>query len=721
MAGRSVLSRSALVSVCAALAAVATTLMLIGRSRATHASRGESSAARYVGSATCGSCHASVAERWRGSHHDLAMRVAADSTVAGDFANARYRYAGTTTTFSRRNGQYVVNTEGPDGAPHDYTIKYTFGAAPLQQYLIDLGGGRLQALGIAWDTRPRAAGGQHWFHLYPGQHITAKDDLHWTGIRQNWNYMCSECHSTDVKKNYDTTTHRFATTFAEVNVGCEACHGPGSSHVASKGKVPFPPLARSNQVERCARCHSRRSEFSDDYIHGRPLGNTHRVALLEDQLYHVDGQIKDEVFEYGSFVQSRMYARGVVCSDCHDPHTGTLRAPGNRLCTRCHLPNKYDSPGHYFHPAASTGSRCVNCHMPTTTYMVIHERHDHSIRVPRPDLSVSLGVPNACNKCHTDRDASWAARQVERWYPRRGRGYQRYAEAFAAAARDDSSAIRLLIDVARDSSQPAIARATALERLAPRLDASFNGSFDVIRASLADSSALVRRAAVIALAQSDTNTRARMLPPILEDPVRAVRMEAARALAGIASPTLDEYVAGERFNADRPESHLNLSLIDASQGRYVDAERELRAALQIDSRFVPGLVNLADLYRSTNRDAEAEGLLRSAVAIDSTNAGAHYALGLFLVRSKRVADAASEFARAAHLAPDIARYGDVYAIALKAAGRRREAAGVLTSVLSRHPFDRDALSLLVQHLMESGDTAAAAPYSQRLAALLTAR
>ncbi|HZI42613.1 MAG TPA: ammonia-forming cytochrome c nitrite reductase subunit c552, partial [Gemmatimonadaceae bacterium] len=556
-----------------------------------------------------------------------------------------------------------------------------------------------------------------WFHLYPHQRIAAGDELHWTGIRQNWNYMCAECHSTGVKKRYDVTTRAFATTFAAPNVGCEACHGPGSLHVASQGRIAFAPLTRANEVERCARCHSRREQFSDDYVHGRPLGDTHRVAVLDDPLYHVDGQIRDEVFEYGSFVQSRMYARGVVCSDCHEPHTATLRAPGSQVCVRCHLPAAYESPRHHFHLVGSKGADCVRCHMPTKTYMVIHKRHDHSIRVPRPDLSVALGVPNACTSCHSERSAKWAAEKVAAWHGRAPHGYQRYAEAFAAAARDDSSATRLLTGVARDSTQPAIARASALQRLAPRLNASFNGAFDVIRASLLDRSALVRRAAIHTLAESDRNVRIRMLTPLLEDTVRAVRMDAARALAEVTTANTGEYIAGELFNADRPESHVNLSLLYASQRRYDEAERELRAALGIDGRFSVALVNLADLYRATHRDLDAERVLRRAIEYDANNAAAHHAFGLYLVRGKRIGEAIPEFARAARLAPDIARYGTVYAIALDAAGRRAESRDALLGVVARHPFDRDALSLLVSRFLERGDTTRAIDYVRRLVAL----
>ena len=672
---------------------------------------------QYVGAASCVSCHSDIAARWRPSHHALAMRVASDSTVAGDFANGQFTHAGTTTTFSRRNGRFIITTQGPDAKLHQYDVQYTFGIAPLQQYLIALDRGRLQAFDIAWDTRPRSAGGQRWFKLRPNESARPGEEWHWTGIAQNWNYSCAECHSTNVKKNYDPAADRFATTFAEPNVSCEACHGPGSRHVASKGRTPFPAFSRSAEVERCARCHSRREQFSDQYDPSSPLGNTHRVVLLDDPLYHVDGQIRDEVFEYGSFVQSRMYAKGVVCSDCHEPHSATLRASGNQLCTRCHAAATYDSPNHSFHTTASPGASCVGCHMPTRSYMVIHDRHDHSLRVPRPDLSVAFGVPNACTSCHRNRDASWAVRELERRHRYPPRGYQNYAGAFAADARDDSSATRRLIAVANDLDQPAIARATAIERLGPRLDPSFDGAFNVLRRSLADSSPLVRVAAISAFAQSDTAVRVRMLAPLLADTIRVVRMDAARALAGVAPVTLDESVARERFNADRPENHLNLALLLSVEQRFADAERELHSALAIDPRFSPALVNLADLFRATGRDANARELLDSALRVDSTNAAAHHALGLFFVRQKHLDQALPELERAARLAPERAHYGNVYALALGETGKRKEAGRVLEQVLSRHAFDRDALSLVVANRLAIGDTVHALKYAQRLAAI----
>ena len=459
----------------------------------------------YLGAQACADCHQKEKGLWENSHHDRAMLPATEETVAGDFNNTSFTYAGTKTTFSRRDGRFIVRTDGPDGQLHDYEIQYTFGATPLQQYLIPLPGGRLQALGIAWDTRPKAQGGQRWFHLYPDQKVTHSHPLHWTGLNQNWNYMCAECHSTNLKMNYDLQEKRYATTYSEVNVSCEACHGPGSNHVAwakkegnaqhlqdeRKGLVialderksvqwtlnpetgnarRSVPRSSTQEIEMCARCHSRRSPISEDYRHGGPLGDTHRVALLEDGLYFPDGQMRDEVYVYGSFLQSKMFQQAVTCSDCHEPHSLRLRAPQGQVCLQCHAAQKYESSQHHFHQLNSRGADCIECHMPATTYMVVDPRHDHSFRVPRPDLSVKLGTPNACNQCHADRSPAWAAKQVEQWYGHKPEGHQRFAEALHDASTGAPGAAGRLLGLAEDKSQPAIARASALARIDRALD-----------------------------------------------------------------------------------------------------------------------------------------------------------------------------------------------------------------------------------------------------------
>jgi predicted CXXCH cytochrome family protein len=423
------------------------------------------------------------------------MQPPTDASVAGDFNNARFTYAGVTSTFSRRDGKFVVRTDGPDGKLADYDVKYTFGIAPLQQYIIELPGGRLQALSIAWDSRPRAQGGQRWFHLYPGQNVNHRDELHWTRPSQNWNYMCAECHSTGVRKNYDPKTRRFATSYAEVNVACEACHGPGSNHIAwarkdGDGRRPddptkglavtlddrrgvtwtisaetgnaqrSPAVRAGHEVEVCGRCHARRGQFSEDDNSRRSLGDSHRVALLEDRLYYPDGQIRDEVYEYGSFLQSEMFHRGVTCSDCHDPHSGKLRAAGSQVCLGCHSAEVYD--GHAsLPPGWLAGADCLGCTCrPPPTWS--STRATTTPR-PRPDSLVRLSVPNACTRCHADRPAEWAAKQVDAWYGHTPRGHQRYAEALARRVRRPEPR------AAGDGGprpRPAGDRASALARLA---------------------------------------------------------------------------------------------------------------------------------------------------------------------------------------------------------------------------------------------------------------
>ena len=399
------------------------------------------------------------------------MADATEQNVLGNFSGARFAYAGTTTEFFRRDGKFFARTDGPDGKVADFEVKYTFGVQPLQQYLVELSGGRLQALSIAWDSRPKSQNGQRWFHLYPNERITHDDELHWTRPSQNWNFTCADCHSTGLRKNYDRDNDRFQTHFAEISVGCEACHGPGSRHItwasaprgdraalrdstkgltarlderrgvawnvsATSGNATRShPRVSDREIETCAQCHSRRSQIADGYEAGKPFLDYYRPALLTRPLYHADGQQRDEVYDWGSFLQSKMFARGVTCSDCHNPHSGKLRADGNATCASCHLPAKYDTPAHTHHESTSAGATCIGCHMPTTTYMVIDPRHDHSLRIPRPDLSVTLGTPNACTSCHTQRDARWAAAQVTAWYgPRAGPdAHERVAKAFFAA------------------------------------------------------------------------------------------------------------------------------------------------------------------------------------------------------------------------------------------------------------------------------------------------
>jgi len=707
-------------------------------------------AAAYVGVAACAQCHAGAAAAWADSQHARAMQVAGETTVLGDFADAKFTHGGITSTFFRRDGRFYVNTDGPDGRPADFEIEYTFGVAPLQQYLIALGGGRLQALGIAWDARPKAAGGGRWFHLYPERAPKPGDPLHWTGLDQNWNYQCADCHSTNLRKGYDATSRTYRTTWTDLNVGCEACHGPASNHLAwatkagdwrrferDKGLVVAlderkgvgwaidaasgnaarsRPRDTSREIDACARCHARRGQFSDAWHPGQPLGDAFRVSLIEPGLYHADGQQRDEVYTYGSFVQSRMNAKGVTCSDCHEPHSARPRAAGNAVCAQCHAAGKYDVPAHTHHAAGSAGAACAACHMPATTYMVVDPRRDHGFRIPRPDRTVALGVPNACNRCHTKETAQWAASALARWFPRPDPGFQTFAEALDAGDHGAPGAQALLIRIAEDRAQPAIARASAVQRLGRYPGAD---TLAAARNALSDPEPSVRAAAVGALSGADAPARAQWLAPLLGDPVRLVRMDAARTLAGepeaLLPPdarmrferALDEYVAAQHFNADRPEAHAALGSLHAARGATQDAAAAYGRALEIDPTFVQAALNLADLQRASGRESDAERTLRTTLARVPRSAAAHHALGLSLVRQKRTTEALAELARAAALAPEDARFAYVYGVALRDTSRRAEAIDALRAALARHPYDRDILFALALYERDSGAVARA--------------
>lgn len=631
---------------------------------------------RFVGRQTCATCHADEDRLWQGSHHDQAMQEATEATVLGDFDGATITQLGVTSTFFRRDGRFFVRTDGPDGKLAEYPVAYTFGVAPLQQYLVEMPGGRLQALPLCWDEK-----GRRWFHLYPDEAIPAGDSLHWTGANQNWNFMCADCHSTGLRKGYRAGENVYKTTWSEIDVSCEACHGPGSRHVGwarsdrkteDKGfdvRLTDPgrgswivdpetgngkrlaPAVKTAEIDTCGRCHSRRSVIRESDAEGQPLLDSYRPALLEEGLYHADGQIDGEVYEYGSFLQSRMHAKGVTCSDCHEPHSLTLRRTGNALCTHCHSAPKFDTPDHHKH---AVSAQCVDCHMPAKSYMVVDPRRDHSLRVPRPDLSVKIGTPNACNNCHTDRSAQWAAAAVERWYgPDRP---AHWGEAIHAARTGRPDAGAALAKVALDPAVPGIARATALSLMRSHPDPD---SLPAIERGLQDADPLVRLGAVMAAeAQAPDPLR-----NLLSDPVRGVRIEAGRALS--AEPALSEYRASQEINADRPEAQLNLGGLAVQRGDLAGAERAWRTALRLDPAYIPALVNLADLFRMQGREMEGEEVLRRALAIDPDHAGARHALGLLLVRAGRLDEAVPELKQAADLAPGESRYRHVYEVAIQ--------------------------------------------------------
>ncbi|WP_282339246.1 ammonia-forming cytochrome c nitrite reductase subunit c552 [Pseudomonas sp. PS02288] len=708
----------------------------------------------YADAGSCLGCHSAQANAWKDSDHAWAMRDATPDNVLGRFDGTLFEDAGVKARFFRKGQDFFVNLEGEDGQPADVPIRYTFGHYPLQQYLVGFPRGRLQALTLAWDSRPREEGGQRWFSLYPGQRFAPDDPLHWTGRYQNWNAMCADCHSTRLLKGYDDRDDSFATTWQEKNVGCQGCHGPGQAHVDwARGKVSseapraagegnglqvdLRSMNNRQQVEQCAFCHSRRQTLGVGQLPGHPQLDQSLPAILSEDMYHADGQIKGEVYEFGSFTQSRMYAAGVACTDCHDAHTTKLRMQGNGLCLQCHntqppldrfpalKARDYDSESHHRHLAGTAGAQCVNCHMPQTTYMQVDPRRDHSIRIPRPDAAPDTASPDACTRCHQDKSPAWAAEAIEGWFGPRPRPAG-FAAAFQASRRGEGSALGPLVQVIDDKSNPAIVRATGVERLAALGPVAVPELSRAVR----DESALVRAYAASGFIGMPAQERVKPLLPLIEDPALAVRDQAVRALADVPieripearrdrfSAALADYERRLRSNADLPGGRFELAELLARQGNADVAMEEYRRALTLDPYFSPARINLVTLANSLGHPDQAERLLREGVDLGkmpTTDQGnLAYMLALLLVENGQEAEALVWMDKALAAIPGSSRIRYNDGLLLARLQRHDEAVKVLRDGLEISPDDPDLLYALIYLHTKQGERAEAQAYLGRM-------
>lgn len=663
------------------------------------------------------------------------MLLPTAANVLADFENTSFSSQGVTARFARRGADYLIRAEGPDGKPAEFTVRYVIGVDPVQQYVVEFPGGKLQCLTVAWDVRAR-----RWYSLYPGQKIALDDPLHWTGRYQNWNLMCGECHTTDYRKGYDAAADSYATAWSEFDVGCESCHGPGGDHVASPGKhalqVDLRAAGGRAEVDACAPCHSRRHRVGAERLPGDPLLDEFMPELMTEPLYHADGQIHDEVYEYGSFRQSKMYLRGVRCSDCHDPHTGRTKAEGNALCLSCHgeHPNPafptlrakdYDSPAHHFHAQGTKAAQCVSCHMTARNYMIVDERRDHFFRIPRPDESVKWRTPNACNACHGDKSAEWAAAAVVRWYGDRQPADSRFVEAVAAGQAGEANAETALRIVVTDTTRSAMARATALSLLRGN-DPETSG---ILATGMADPDPIVRATAAGGLDVLPAVRRIALAVPLLRDPVRAVRIQAARVLAPVPmnlftsdqkadlDSALVEYRQGLLAVADMPSTHLNLGVLETDLGRVDLAEQAYRKALSMDPYFIPARQNLATIYNRMGRNADAERELREGIRQAPDNGELHYSLGLLLAEGGRYDEAARSLREAARLLPNQARIRYNLGLTLQRIGRNGEAERALLDAARLDAGDPEAAYAVAVFYVGQGRWKEALPYAERYAAL----
>lgn len=694
----------------------------------------------FVNNQTCVSCHEKEAAAWQGSHHQQAMLPATDSNVLGDFNDVQFTDSGVTSRFFKKDGKFFINTPNADGSAEDFEVKYTFGIDPLQQYLLSLPKGKFQAFTVAWDVKKK-----RWFDLYPDEKVLVSDPAHWTARAFTANSSCMECHMTNMSLNHDAETGIYDTQWSEVNVSCQSCHGPGEKHLEWAAQeatdkettptekagdiykglaVDYQALNSKQQVETCARCHSRRFSVSKNDTHGSSLYDDFMPELIRQGVYHADGQVLEEDYVYGSFIQSKMHKNGVTCMDCHEPHSLKLRKEGNALCTTCHQQTapkeqfaslsakQYDSPEHHFHEEKSAGAQCVNCHMPETTYMQIDPRRDHSFSIPRPDVSKQWDTPNACTGCHSDESVAWATTAMNRWYE--GEQWQQRPNIAGTISKGRAGvpqAYQPLLEMVNDQQQPAIVRATAIHLLSRYGQQAQK----TLLAQLASDSPLIRATSIRGLNGLPPEQKAAAIVPLLSDTVQGVRVAAANMLLNVPASlmnakeisaferALEEYKGAQLAQSDHPEGHFNLGNLYSIRGDVKAAEKAYRTAIKQDPRFLPAYTNLAHFYYQTGRSKEAEESFREAILKVPQEGSIYYSLALLLTDQKRLEEALPLLAKASELLPQDVRVHYNYGLLLQRLKQPSQAAVSLEKALTLAPTNKRVLQALASLYQQQGD------------------
>jgi len=710
--------------------------------------------ATFTGGKACIECHQKEYRLWKGSDHDSAMAVASDTSVVGDFNNAEFTFNGKTSKFYKRAGKFYVYTEGPGGVMKEFPVSYTFGVHPLQQYLIPFENGKYQCLPIAWNTKENK-----WFHMaamvYKPEDLQPDNWLYWTNQAQNWNSMCAECHSTNLQKNFDLETKSYNTTWVDINVNCEACHGPGSAHIdwarlpemgrpqdVNTGLVIKTSKITSRQyVESCAPCHARRSSFGP-YDHTQSEFLNYAVPQLPTRpTYHIDGQFKDEDYEYGSFTQSKMYMNDVRCGDCHDPHSLKRKFEGNALCTQCHKAEDYNTKNHHFHKSKGEtgnsfvnkrgeklgpgdGDLCRDCHMPGQYYMGVDKRYDHSLRIPRPDLSVSLGTPNACINCHDDKTNQWALQWVNKWYGEKKKSH--YGTVLAEASDGKAGADSGLLKIINSNLYPEIIRATAIGYLSAYQSAKAQ---DAVRKALNDPDPLLRRAAAENYMADDSAILFRDLVPLINDPLKAVRMEAANRLMTYPysvfndiqytsfKKALDEYLKSQEYVADFPTGRYNLGNFYSKLNNLAKAEENYREAIAIDNLFYPAKTNLALIYYRQGKTEQAAALFEDMISDHPEATDGYYYLALLYGEQHKYPEAIKLLETATSKAGNNSRIFYNLGLLYQMIGQNEECESTLMKGLNQDPENFDIIYALFAFYMKQNNPTKAAIYIEQLKSL----
>lgn len=664
--------------------------------------------AAYAGSASCKECHEELYAKWQDSNHGMAERAYREDLDADGFSPAKTLKHGPDTSemFLDDMGVATFLTQGLGSTREKFQVARVIGHNPLRQFLVPAPGGRLQTMDVSWDPNRK-----EWFDVYGDEERLPGDWGHWTGQGMNWNAMCAACHNTRLRKNYDANTDTYHTRMAEMSVGCESCHGPMKDHgdwqrEAASLKKPTSPdptirkFSRDQHFDTCGACHARRSELTGDLVPGDPFHQHFQLTHTDETpIYFPDGQVREENYEYASMLSSRMHAAGVRCVDCHDPHTGKRLLPGNLLCMRCHG-GVSDPPAPIINPAThtpcgenTTGGQCTACHMPITNYMQRHPRHDHGFTIPDPLLTREFGIPNACNRCHTDKDTDWAIQEADAWYGKKlDRPTRQRAMLFARARRGDADARQGLIDFLADKTQTPIWKAGACRLLGRWV--SDEAAQRALTTQLSHLDPLVRTAAIHALAPvargGDATRHRTAIRPLLEDESRAVRIAAAWTLCDtldLKSTAGTELLHMLNLASDQPAGQLQLGQLAHARGDSATALTHMRRAIELDPNSPPIHHDLAILLNAMGDLNGCIASLREAIRLDPEQAEYHYKLSLALSENQDIAAATAALKETVRLDPGYARAWYNLGLAHSAGNRPDAAIDALTRAETLQPDD----------------------------------
>lgn len=671
----------------------------------------------------CKTCHETVVEQWANSHHAKSMSIANSSSVLADFDNHEIKHFDTNLRFYKEGENFVIEVNGSTGKS-EYQVSNVFGFHPLQQYLIKREGGKKQVFPFAWDTRPLKDGGQRWFSMYPNSSLDDVDRFHWTQPLQNWNGMCADCHSTNLQRNYDISGKSFNTEWEEINVSCTSCHSVPQNHSEVKTKKGNRLIKesliwlrgkdnniaqlhnldgtlasldsirmRSQEMESCFACHSLRLPLTNDFSADESYLDQFHPTFLGAPIYYPDGQPKEESFVLGSFLQSKMFKAGVICSDCHNPHTLELKQDDNAVCLQCHKPSEYQKEKHTGHPIKSDASKCVSCHMPETNFMHIDGRRDHSFRVPNPLISEAYGAPNACLNCHSDKNNMWSKSKIESW---RGEPLSVDNEVnnllriFNGSPVSQDEYINTINSEVLTEFQRASAllHAKNLLNLIPisQLIDWSKSSNPLIRLSLAQSLLYVQ-----------PKKRELLIHQLLEDEYKAVRVAVAQQSGEVKIPDdlFKEALVVNQLNSWRGEANINLANLFESRQEYLKSIEALQNSIEIDPYFETAYINLADLYRLFGNIEGEKQTYNSGLIKTPKSAPLNYSYALHLIRNNNLIAAIKHLEISVREEPSNSTYAYALFLAIERNGDIEKALSRIMKFTKNYP-SKDIIALGIE-------------------------